>query len=235
MKSYDLSIAIPFYNEEKTVEPLTNILIKELKNNNINYELILVDNGSGDSTSKIVDKLAEKYEDVKSVHVKLNQGYGWGILNGLMVATGEYVGYMDGDFEIFPGDVAKVYKKIKDTNADIGKGTRDHREHGIFKNIASFGFDILFFLLYFKFIKQINANPKIMKRICYKKMNLSSKDWFIDTEIIIKGLENNYKIVNQLVSYKPRKSGVSHLGFFNLSSTIIEYFKNIIKFRFFRN
>src|SRR3989344_8819043 len=184
MKSYDLSIAIPFYNEEKTVEPLTNILIKELKNNNINYELILVDNGSGDSTSKIVDKLAEKYEDVKSVHVKLNQGYGWGILNGLMVATGEYVGYMDGDLEILPEDIVKLYKKIKNANADVGKGVRDHKEHGVLKNIASFGFDALFFILYLRFIKQVNANPKIIRKVCYKKMNLISKGWFIDTEII---------------------------------------------------
>jgi len=235
MKNYELSIVIPFYNEEKTIEPLADILINELKKNNINYELVLVNNGSSDSTPKIVDKLSNKYKDVKSVHVEINQGYGWGILNGLRVATGEYVGYMDGDLEISPEDIIKLYKRIKDTNADIGKGIRNHRERGILKNIASSGFDVLFFILYSKFIKQVNANPKIMRKICYEKMNLKSKDWFIDTEIIINGLENNYKIVDHLVFYTPRESGESHIGFFKLFSTIAEYFKNIIKFKFFKN
>ena len=64
-------------------------------------------------------------------------------------------------------------------------------------------------------------------------MNLNSKDWFIDSEIIIKALKNNYKVVNQTVSYKPRESGESHLKFFDLFPVIFKYFKNIIKARFF--
>jgi len=63
-------------------------------------------------------------------------------------------------------------------------------------------------------------------------MNLSSKDWFIDSEVIIKGLKNNYKIVNQVVSYVPRKTGESHIKFFDLFSIIIKYLQNTIKYRF---
>ena len=232
MNNYELSIVIPFYNEEKTIKPLTNILVNEFKRNNINCELILVDNGSDDKTSEIVNKLSKEYKNVKAVRVRVNQGYGWGILNGLKFATGEHVGYMDGDFEIQPNGILKLYKKMKKNNSDIGKGIRDKPESDIFKVIASYGYDILFFILFFKFIKQVNANPKIMRKSCYKKMNLSSKDWFIDSEIIIKGLKNNYKIVSQIVLYNPRKTGESHLKFFNLFSTIVLYLKNIIKYRF---
>ena len=232
MKVPDLSIVVPFYNEEETVELLTNTLINEFNKNNIDYELILVNNGSDDKTSEIVNKLSEKYKNVKAVHVKVNQGYGWGILNGLKIANGGYVGYMDGDFEIQPSGLLNVYKRIKETNADIGKGVRDKRESDTLKAILSVGYDFLFFFLFFRFIKQVNANPKIMRKSCYKKMNLSSKDWFIDSEIIIKGLKNNYKIVSQIVLYNPRKTGESHLKFFNLFSTIVLYLKNIIKYRF---
>ena len=232
MKVPDLSIVVPFYNEEETVELLTNTLINEFNKNNIDYELILVNNGSDDKTSEIVNKLSEKYKNVKAVHVKVNQGYGWGILNGLKIANGGYVGYMDGDFEIQPSGLLNVYKRIKETNADIGKGVRDKRESDTLKAILSVGYDFLFFFLFFRFIKQVNANPKIMRKICCKKMNLSSKDWFIDSEVIIKGLKNNYKIVNQVVSYVPRKTGESHIKFFDLFSMIIMYLKNTIKYRF---
>lgn len=232
MRNYDLSIAIPFYNEEKTIEPLTDILINEFRKNNINYELILVDNGSSDFTPEIVDRLAKKYENVKSVHVKINQGYGWGILNGLKIASGEYVGYMDGDLEIQPDGLLKLYKKIKVINADIGKGVRDRKESDTAKFILSVGYDLLFFFLFFKFVKQVNANPKIIRRSCYKKMNLDSKDWFIDSEIIIKGLKNGYKIVDQIVSYIPRKTGKSHINLLDLLWMIIYYLKNTIKYKF---
>ena len=232
MKVPDLSIVVPFYNEEETVELLTNTLINEFNKNNIDYELILVNNGSDDKTSEIVNKLSEKYKNVKAVHVKVNQGYGWGILNGLKIANGGYVGYMDGDFEIQPSGLLNVYKRIKETNADIGKGVRDKRESDTLKAILSVGYDFLFFFLFFRFIKQVNANPKIMRKSCCKKMNLSSKDWFIDSEVIIKGLKNNYKIVNQVVSYVPRKTGESHIKFFDLFSIIIKYLQNTIKYRF---
>src|SRR3989344_9384492 len=147
MKNCDLSITIPFYNEEKTIEPLTRILINDLERNNINYELILVDNGSNDFTPKIVDKLANECEYVKSVHVEVNQGYGWGILNGLMVATGEYVGYMDGDLEILPEDIVKLYKKIKNANADVGKGVRDHKKYEVLQNMTSLVLHIYCYIL----------------------------------------------------------------------------------------
>ena len=233
MKVPELSVVIPFYNEEKTIEPLTNTLINKFNKSNINYELILVDNGSSDNTPKIADNLSKKYKDVKTVHVKINQGYGFGILSGFKVSYGEYIGYMDGDFEIDPESIIKRYKKARKYNADIGKGIRDKKEANIFKALASFGYDFLFFILFFKFIKQVNANPKIIRRYCYNKMNLNSKDWFIDSEIIIKALKNNYKVVNQTVSYKPRESGESHLKFFDLFPVIFKYFKNIIKARFF--
>ena len=232
MNNYELSIIIPFYNEEGTVRPLVNVLINEFKRNKINYELIMVDNGSSDKTSEIVDELTRNNSHVKSVHIKVNEGYGWGVLNGLKIANGEYIGYMDGDFEIRPEGAVKLYKKIKENNADIGKGIRNKNESDTLKSIASYGYDILFFLLFFKYIKQVNANPKIIRRTCYKKMNLTSKDWFIDSEIIIKGLKNDFKIVSQVVSYTPRNKGASHLKFFDLFPTIVTYLRHIIKARF---
>ena len=71
-----------------------------------------------------------------------------------------------------------------------------------------------------------------MKKDCYRNMNLSSKEWFIDSEIIIKALKNNYKIVNEVVFYTPRKDGESHIKLFNLFSIIFMYLKQIIKARF---
>jgi len=228
MENYDLSIAIPFYNEEKTVKELTKRLVNEFEKNSIDYELILVDNGSWDKTPEIVEELAKKNKRIKPVHVKINQGYGFGILSGLNVANGKYIGYIDGDLEVLPSDVIKVYNKLRKEKADVCKGKRDIRSSAGFRKISSYLYDSLFLLMYFKHIEQINAKPKIMKRDCFKNMKLKSKDWFIDTEILIKSLKYNYKITTEITTYAHKKNHKSHIRF----STIFEFLKNIIKYRF---
>lgn len=228
MKIPDLSIVIPFYDEEETVEPLTNVLVNEFKKNNINYELILVDNGSDDNTPKIVDKLFKKYNSVKTVHVKTNQGYGFGILSGLKVAKGDYIGFIDGDLEVLPSDVIKVYNKIRKDDADICKGIKNIRGSTGLRNLFSYFYDIIFCLFYFKYIKQINAKPKIMRKKCFNEMKLKSKDWFIDTEILIKSIRNNYFITTQQTTYSFKKGSKSHVKLF----TILEFLKNLIKYKF---
>lgn len=228
MKNYDLSITIPFYNEEKTVGILTNILIDKFKKNHINYELILVNNGSNDKTPKIIDDLARKYSEVKAVHIKINQGYGFGILQGLKVSKGDYIGFIDGDLEVLPFDVIKVYNKIRKDDADICKGIKNIRGSTGLRNLFSYFYDIIFCLFYFKYIKQINAKPKIMRKKCFNKMKLESKDWFIDTEILIKSIRNNYFITTQQTIYSFKKGGKSHVKLF----TILEFLKNLIKYRF---
>ena len=64
----ELSIAVPFHNEENNIEKLVNNLVKEFESNKINYELILVDNASEDRTSSIVDNLSKSNRKIKSIH-----------------------------------------------------------------------------------------------------------------------------------------------------------------------
>src|SRR3989338_1815849 len=100
----ELSLVIPFYNEQENaasvVKDLQRALAKE------DYELILVDNGSRDSTNQILSSLCfADSKHLKLVHVVKNEGYGNGIIIGLSHAHSPYVGYAWGDGQVPASEV----------------------------------------------------------------------------------------------------------------------------------
>lgn len=223
----ELSVVVPFYNEENSVKIILKKLDNKLKKSKINYEIIAVDNASLDNTNKIIRNLSRHNKNIKYLYVK-EKGYGNAVLNGLKKCSGAFIGYIDGDLEVLPIDLIKVYKKIKLKNADLCKGLRDVRSSRNLRKIASIFYDVIFFLLYGKLIKQINAKPKIMKKEIFDKLNLESKDWFIDAEILIKSLKNKYNLIYEKTTYNPKSKASSNIHF----STIFEFLKNLIKYRF---
>jgi glycosyltransferase involved in cell wall biosynthesis len=228
MDKYELSIAIPFYNEEGNIENVAKSLASELKNSNVNYELILVDNGSSDSTLEIIKRLKRSNPRIKLVHVPKNQGYGWGIIQGLDTAKGKYIGFIDGDDQVHPKYLIQAYNKIRETNSILCITRRLKRPSNLFRQAASLGYNALLNILFFLGVPDVNSKPKIMLQKFYKQLSLSSKDWFIDTEIILKAKRKNFKIAQVPVIYYERKEGKSNVRL----SIIKEFLSNILKYLF---
>ena len=129
---------IPFYNEEKNISRVVRGLVNSFEKASTDFELILVDNGSIDGSPQILESLAkEKPDKIKGVHVPVNQGYGWGIINGLKNASGEYVGFMCGDGQIKPDDVLRVFDCIKNESYDLVKVKRVAWKDGIIRKVLS--------------------------------------------------------------------------------------------------
>ena len=226
--THELSLVIPFYNEEENIEKVVNQMINKLKEEKIDYELIIVDNGSWDNTTKLSKAMGEKHEQVKVVRVEKNEGYGWGIINGLKICKGKYLGWMGGDDQNSPEDVVLVFKKLKQENINLCKVSRIIRHDGIIRKIMSAGYNKLFCLFFPISSKDINGSPKIMRQKCYKELNLLSKDWFIDAEVMIKSGKLGYKIEEVPVEFKKRSGGSSNVGLLNTS---FEFIKNLIKYK----
>ena len=106
-----LSIIIPCFNESKSLPILVKNFANKLKRNDI--ELIIIDNGSKDSTNKILSNLKKKYVFLKSIKIKNNIGYGNGILQGLKKAKGEYLSWTHADLQTDPYDVILGFEKYK--------------------------------------------------------------------------------------------------------------------------
>lgn len=223
-----LSLVIPAYNEEECIENTVIELISEFMSTDAHLELVLVDNGSSDNTAKILLDLEKRFSNVKIITIKVNEGFGWGVINGLMNARADYVGYIGADGQISARDAVRVFEKLKSENLDLCKTKRIKREDGALRLFLSNSFNNIFYILYHLSINDVNGTPKIMKYECYKRLDLKSKDWFIDTELLIKAASLGFEIGEVDVIFNKRNRGKSNVKF----DTIFEFIKNLIRYKF---
>ncbi|MGA9291265.1 MAG: glycosyltransferase family 2 protein [Ignavibacteriaceae bacterium] len=123
----DLSIVVPVYNEELSIQPLYEAITKALSNLNLDYEILLVDDGSSDSTYVNARNLADMDPRLKVVKLKRNYGQTIGLHAGFQSAAGKIIVTMDGDLQNDPDDIEKMIEKINEGN-DIVLGWRHDRQ-----------------------------------------------------------------------------------------------------------
>jgi len=222
-----LSLVVPFYNEENAAEEVVRDLLTELKRNEIDFELILVNNGSVDRTPDILRMLSEENPEIKLVTVTQNEGFGWGVINGIMAAKAEYIGFMPGDGQLRAKDIVKVYEKLVSENLDLCKGKRVTREDGLARQIQSKAFNFILPLFFSVQTKDINGCPKIMKYESLLKLNPSCRDWFLDTEIMIKANNFKFNLGEVPVTFKHRRGGSSKVKL----SSVLEFLTNMLKYK----
>ena len=205
---------------ETVIASLINVLSKL----HVRYEIIAVDNGSRDNTGKIIDKFTKR-SDVKKVYVPINQGYGYGILEGLKECKGTFLGYLWGDTEVPHESLLSIYHALKHEGYDLCKITRIKRDVPFLRKLQTRIYNGI--MRYYFGIKSNDANgcPKVMRRNLYKKLKLESKDWFLDPEIMIKC--KDYKIKEIPVLCEARKHGKSKIYF----TTSFEFIKNIMRYK----
>ncbi|HVO74145.1 MAG TPA: glycosyltransferase family 2 protein [Ignavibacteriaceae bacterium] len=123
----ELSVVIPVYNEEESIKPLYDSLVKALDDLLLEYEIILVDDGSKDRTFINASEIAKADHRVKVIKLKKNYGQTTGLHAGLHYARGRYIVTMDGDLQNDPDDIQYFLSKINEGN-DIVLGWRHQRK-----------------------------------------------------------------------------------------------------------
>jgi len=121
-----LSVVVSLYNEEDNVIPLCEKEYEALEG--IDYELILVDDGSTDKTVENVKKVAN--ERTKLLIFNKNHGQSTAMQAGIDAAEGEYIVTMDGDLQNDPADIPAMLAKLEETGLDVVAGVRANRQDG---------------------------------------------------------------------------------------------------------
>ena len=122
----ELSIVVTIFNEQDNIKPLLDQLRSALYN--INYEIILVDDGSNDLTVQRIREFAD--EHVRLVILKGNYGQTAAMSAGIDEAVGTYIATMDGDLQNDPSDIPSMLQKLKNENWDVVAGNRKNRRDG---------------------------------------------------------------------------------------------------------
>src|SRR5690554_581241 len=126
MQQPEISVVITVFNEEKNILPLLTSTYNALEN--VDYELILVDDGSLDKT--VVEVKAHANERTRLLVFNRNYGQTTALAAGIDEAKGLYIATMDGDLQNDPSDIPMMLKKAKDENWDLVAGRRANRRDG---------------------------------------------------------------------------------------------------------
>lgn len=122
-----LSLVISCFNESKRLPIFFPENYKKLKNFNINFELIFVNDGSTDNTLQVLEEIKKNNPNIKIISYEKNQGKGFGIKTGVLQSSGDIIGYTDADFAISLDQIPKFLEEIEKNNADVVIGKRQKR------------------------------------------------------------------------------------------------------------
>ena len=209
----ELSIVIPCYNEDDNIFPLFS-KIENLLRLDDKIEIIIVDNGSTDKTNQNILKsdlfIANK---IKLTKIDNNIGYGFGIMSGVKIAKGDYIGWCHADLQTEPSDVYNAFLNNKNklvTGEYVIKGLRKNRN--IFDDIFTFGMSLIASTVFLKKINDINAQPKLFPKSFLTYLENHPNDFSLDLFFLVIAKNNGFKIINHDVTMKKRLHGEAKGG-----------------------
>ena len=224
----ELSIVVPAYNEAVHLEGVIAEMEQVLGASGIDYEIVIVNNGSRDSTRSAIGKLQARSARIICADLAENQQYGGGILAGLAKARGEMIGWAHADGQANPEDIVRIYRKMRAEDREIGKAIRIVRHESPWRKVQGKIWFSVFQLLFWSPYRDVNATPKLLTRRAYDIIKLDSRDWFLDPELVIKSIRCHIPMCEVETVWRSRKSGSTRAHLF----TGLQFLKNLILYRF---
>ena len=171
-----ISIIIPCYNEEETIDKLYKEIIKVTKKiKEVNFELLFIDDGSKDKTLKIVKKLSEKDNKVRYVSFSRNFGKEAAMYAGLKESKGDYVAIIDADMQDPPEKIIEMYEILKEKEYDcVALYTKKHRDYNFIRRFLTF--------IWYKIIKVLASVEQKPGARDYRLMTRQMVDAILDLE-----------------------------------------------------
>lgn len=211
-----LSLIIPVYNEENTLETIIERVLKleqeeYLKKEEIKLELILVDDCSRDNSYIIAKELEQKYNNIKVFKHQKNQGKGAALKTGFLEAKGDFIGIQDADEEYNPLEYTKLLKPLIENKADVVYGSRflkrdTRRVLYFWHTFMNKGLTLLTNMYTNLDITDMETCYKLFKNDVIKKIapTLKENRFGFEPEITIKVAKEKYRVYECAISYNPR-------------------------------
>lgn len=223
----EISVVILCYKAGKRAYGFVERACKLLDNFTPSWEVVLVGNyveGSEDDTPEVVKDIASGNENVKALTLPKEGMMGWDARSGLSAASGKYVCLIDGDEQMPPGDIIRVYRKISRDDLDLVKTYRARRHDGVARITISFIYNILFKILFPGITaRDMNSKPKIIRKDVLERMSLVSDDWFLDAEMMIQARKLKVRIGEVPTKFYK----CSYRGSFVKPGTLFEFLGNL--------
>lgn len=206
----DVSVVIPLLNEEESLPELVNWINKVFITENINGEVLLIDDGSTDSSWDIILELKKKYDWVHGIQFLRNYGKSAALQVGFQAVKGEVVITMDADLQDSPDEIPGLRKMILEENYDIVSGWKEKRYDPITKTIPTKLFNAATRALSGIQLNDFNCGLKAYKNKVVKNIEVYGE---MHRYIPVIAKWNGFaKIGEKAVQHRARKYGTTKFG-----------------------
>jgi glycosyltransferase involved in cell wall biosynthesis len=212
-----ISLVIPLYNEEESVIPLSHEIRKGLSRVNIDYEVILIDDGSTDASLKNLKEITRTDNRFKFISFRKNYGKSAALHEGFKVATGDAVVTLDADLQDDPHEIQNLLKKL-DEGYDLCSGWKKKRQDPFIKKISSKFFNFVTRMISGIKIHDFNCGLKAYRKEVVENVRVYGE---LHRYIPVLAKWQGYKITEIPVQHHARRYGKTKFG-------ISRFFKGFI-------
>ncbi|PHH70888.1 hypothetical protein CDD82_6865 [Ophiocordyceps australis] len=225
------SVILPTYNERRNLPIMVWLLNRTFTESNLDWEIIIVDDGSPDGTQHVARQLIKAY----SPHVLLKPragklGLGTAYVHGLQFATGNFIIIMDADFSHHPKFIPQMVAKQKSGNYDIVTGTRYAGNGGVYgwdlkRKLVSRGANLFADTVLRPGVSDVTGSFRLYKKSVVQRVIAStqSKGYTFQMEMIVRAKAMGCSVAEVPISFVDRLYGESKLG----GDEIVEYAKGV--------
>lgn len=202
----------PAYNDGGTIPSMVLTALMTLRQVTDDYEIIVVNDGSGDYTAEVLDELASRYPELRVIHHSQNRGYGGALRTGFAAATKEWLFYTDGDAQYDPRELTVLVNGLRE-GVDVVNGYKITRSDPISRRtIGRLYHYFVKFTFGFK-LRDVDCDFRLIRRSIFDEIALESNTGTICLEMVKKFQDAGYKFAQVPVHHYHRQYGVSQ--FFN--------------------
>lgn len=207
-KHTKLSIVVPCFNEEKTLERCLQHVL-DIQDESLSLEIIIVDDCSTDNSLNIAEALAEKYSEIIVLRHENNRGKGAALQTGFQQASGQIVAVQDADLEYDPVDLRRMIIPIAENKADVVLGSRftsggAHRVLYFWHYLGNKFLTLLSNMFSDLNLTDMECCYKVFRREIIQKLEIQESRFGVEPELVAKVAQMRLRIYEMGVSYSGR-------------------------------
>jgi glycosyltransferase involved in cell wall biosynthesis len=208
-----LSVFFPAYNDSGTIASLVVRAVQVAGTLTPDYEVIVINDGSSDSTPQILDELARIYPDhVRIVHHQKNRGYGGALRSGFETAAKDLVFYTDGDAQYDPAEMTLLWDKMT-ADVDWVNGYKISRSDPMHRIIIGRLYHHIVKILFGLKVRDVDCDFRLIRRSVFDVVRLEKNSGVICLEMMKKFHDAKFRVAEVPVHHFHRAYGKSQ--FFN--------------------
>ena len=213
-KLKSITAFFPAFNDGGTISSMVIAALITLPKITDDYEIIVVNDGSHDYTSEMLEELEKTYPQVRIIHHPSNQGYGGALRTGFDAATKEWIFYTDGDAQYNPLELVNLVQAVR-ADTDIVNGYKISRSDPLHRIIIGRLYHHIVRILFGFRLRDVDCDYRLIRRKIFDKVSLNSTSGTICLEMVKKFQDAGCKFEEVPVHHYHRAYGKSQ--FFNFS------------------